>query len=81
MNRIELQARREQAQQLLANIDEAEQLMDRIEQLTGNGAIALTPIPGGKGRPGRKTMTRAEKKAVSLRMKRYWAKRRREAKQ
>ena len=47
---------------------------------TGTAASKGTAAAGGTARRKRPQMTAAQKKAVSLRMKRYWAERRKTAK-
>lgn len=80
-----LSQRRVLADQLSAVRDQADRL---LRQLTGGAASAAPARAGGGGarkgkalkgrkRPGRKTpMTAAERKAVSERMRKYWAERR-----
>ena len=61
--------------------ERAAQIRGAIDALTGGG---IAPIPLGKRKarknvaqkkPGRRKMSAAQKKAVSRRMKKYWAKR------
>jgi hypothetical protein len=46
----------------------------RVE--TGSGGGTLLPEDGKKKRRGRKPMSAAQRKAVGIRMKKYWAARR-----
>ena len=46
----------------------------RVE--TGSGGGTLVPEGGRKKRRGRKPMSAAQRKAVGIRMKKYWAARR-----
>ena len=58
-------------------IDAALGTLQRLKALRANREyIQLTP---SKGRPGRKSMGKAERLEVSERMKRYWATRRKRA--
>jgi hypothetical protein len=54
-------------------IDRALQALEGVGSTAGNGQAA-----NGRGQGGRKPMSAVQRRAVGLRMKRYWAKRRAE---
>ena len=57
-------------------LDGAIEALRRLQQQTGNTKTRATA--GGRQRRGRKFMSADERREVSARMKRYWAKRRKQ---
>jgi hypothetical protein len=61
---------------LYAQKEKLEQAIAALEDLQRARSLSLPPSPSRGKRRGRKSMGAAERKAVSMRMKKYWANRR-----
>jgi hypothetical protein len=72
--RLGAMARLEQLRQEEAAIRaEFPELFGRGRRRSGDGAAAATPAPRRRRRRKRSTMSAAQRKAVSERMRKYWA--------
>jgi hypothetical protein len=62
-------------QDLYAEKEKLERVIASLEELQRT-SVTLPPLPGSGKRRGRKSMSPAERKEVSERMKKYWDSRR-----
>ena len=67
---------REALRQLYTEKKRIETVIASLEEIERNKRVEQEPVPATHGKRGRKSMSAKERRGVSERMKKYWAKRR-----
>lgn len=76
MNALAMMGARARLEQLQAEAEEIRRMFPDLRSTTATTGTLRAPAAGNGGRPRRKPMSAAEKRAVSARMTKYWASRR-----